>query len=132
MNFKPGFLKLAQYLENNHIVYGLASSNYREDIDFYLRATNFEKRFDFIVSANDVQQAKPSPDIFLKAWEKAGKPDKNKTVIIEDSTNGIKAANRAGIPVIMVPDYILPGDFEKKHTLTIKQNLNAVIDYFQH
>ena len=73
LKFKPGFLDLARYLEDHHIPYGLASSNYREDIDFYLKETNFENRFDFIVSANDVQKAKPSPAIFLKAWEKAGR-----------------------------------------------------------
>lgn len=131
LKFKPGFLRLAQYLEDNHIVYGLASSNYRKDIDFYLKETNFEKHFNFIVSANDVQQAKPSPEIFLKAWEKAGRPAKQRTIIIEDSTNGIKAANRAEIPVIMVPDYILPGEFEKKHTLAIESDLNSVIDYLK-
>ena len=45
---------------------------------------------------------------------KAGRPDKEKTIIIEDSTNGIKAANRAEIPVIMVPDYIQPEEFERE------------------
>lgn len=131
LKFKPGFLNLAKYLEENQITYGLASSNYREDIDIYLKETNFENRFNFIVSANDAEQAKPSPEIFLKAWEKAGKPAKENTIIIEDSTNGIKAANRAGIPVIMVPDYIQPNEFEKKHTLSIQKNLNDVIEYIR-
>ena len=40
LKFKPGFLDLARYLEDHHIPYGLASSNYREDIDFYLKETN--------------------------------------------------------------------------------------------
>ena len=39
LKFKPGFLDLARYLEDQHIPYGLASSNYREDIDFYLKET---------------------------------------------------------------------------------------------
>lgn len=131
LKFKPGFLNLAKYLEENQITYGLASSNYREDIDIYLKETNFENHFNFIVSANDAEQAKPSPEIFLKAWEKAGKSAKEDTVIIEDSTNGIKAANRAGIPVIMVPDYIQPDEFEKEHTLSIQKDLNDVIKYIQ-
>lgn len=131
LKFKPGFLKLAQYLEDHGIIYGLASSNYTKDINFYLKETNFENRFNFIVSANDVAKAKPAPDIFLKAWEKAGKPAKKETVIIEDSTNGIKAANQAEIPVIMVPDYIKPTTFEKEHTLAIKSDLNEVIDFIK-
>lgn len=131
LKFKPGFLNLAHYLEENNITYGLASSNYRNDIEYYLKETDFENHFDFIVSASDVEKAKPYPDIFLKAWEKAGKPNKQKTIIIEDSTNGIKAANRAEIPVIMVPDYIKPTQFEKEHTLTIQNNLNDVLDFIQ-
>ena len=37
VEIKSGFLDLARYLEDHHIPYGLASSNYREDIDFYLK-----------------------------------------------------------------------------------------------
>lgn len=132
LKFKPGFLELAQYLEDHKITYGLASSNVRRDIDYYLEQTDFTGHFNFIVSADDAKKAKPSPEIFLKAWEKAGKPAKNQTVIIEDSTNGIKAANRAEIPVIMVPDYIQPGNFEKEHTLSIQKNLNDVINLLKH
>ena len=69
--------------------------------------------------------------LFKTYWEKAGKPAKNETVIIEDSTNGIKAANQAEIPVIMVPDYIKPTTFEKEHTLAIKSDLNEVIDFIK-
>lgn len=131
LKFKPGFLDLAQYLEEHQITYGLASSNYRQDIDFYLKENHFENHFDFIVSANDVKQAKPAPDIFLKAWEMAEKPNKEQTIIIEDSLHGIQASNKAQIPVIMVPDYIQPTEFEKKHTLAIKNDLNEVIKFIE-
>lgn len=131
LQFKPGVFALTDYLTDNHITYGLASSNYRQDIDFYLKETHFENRFDFIVSGDDVQKSKPAPDVFLKAWEDAGKPDKKKTIVIEDATNGVIAANRAGIPVIMVPDYTKPGNFEEEHTLTIQPNLNKVLEFLK-
>ena len=85
-------------------------------------------RFADIVSADDVTHAKPAPEIFEKAWEKAGCPAKNETLIIEDSLNGVKAANNAKIPVVMVPDIILPTAYEKEHTVAILPDLVAVRD----
>jgi beta-phosphoglucomutase-like phosphatase (HAD superfamily) len=63
---------------------------------------NIFKRFDldkyFIskLSGADLQASKPHPEIFIKAAESSGFK-KEECLVIEDSTNGIKAAKSAGI-----------------------------------
>ncbi|REE25604.1 HAD superfamily hydrolase (TIGR01509 family)/HAD superfamily hydrolase (TIGR01549 family) [Winogradskyella pacifica] len=47
-------------------------------------------------SGADLEKSKPHPEIFIKAAEHTGF-DKKECMVIEDSTNGIKAAHSAGI-----------------------------------
>ncbi|QOZ13053.1 HAD family hydrolase [Bradyrhizobium sp. CCBAU 51765] len=56
--------------------------------------------FEAIVAGDDVRHKKPAPDVYLEilARLKLGAPD---CVAIEDSANGLVAASRAGIPVLI-------------------------------
>ncbi|KRL84168.1 HAD family hydrolase [Ligilactobacillus apodemi] len=126
---KPGFKELTAYLDEQNIPYVIASSNFRKDIEYYLEETGISGKFAHIVSADDVTHAKPSPEIFNKAWQKMGNVAKEESLVIEDSINGVKAANNADIPVIMVPDIIQPTEYEKEHTLAILPNLVAVKEF---
>lgn len=124
---KPGFIALTDYLRAKEIPYVVASSNYRSEIEFFLDHTPVDKNgFKEIISAEDVHETKPAPEIFLTAFKKGGAKDKNKALVIEDSANGILAANRANLPVIMVPDVIEPTPTQEKQTLAILDDLNAV------
>lgn len=129
LKLKPGFLELTKYLDEQKIAYTLASSNDKDKIEYFLEKTGLEHNFQHIICADDVHEAKPDPEVFNVAWEKSGAPDKQKTIIIEDSVNGIKAANNAEIPVIMVPDYLQPGEYERQHTLAILDDLHQVKDF---
>ena len=55
--------------------------------------------FEVILSGEEVQRGKPYPDIFLKTAEML-KVNKQECVVIEDSTNGVKAALSAGMKCI--------------------------------
>lgn len=52
--------------------------------------------FDLLLSDDDVKNPKPSPDIYLKAIERLG-VNRDETLVIEDSSTGIKAGKNAGI-----------------------------------
>lgn len=52
--------------------------------------------FDLLLSDEDVKNPKPSPDIYLKAIERLG-VNRSETLVIEDSSTGIKAGKNAGI-----------------------------------
>jgi HAD superfamily hydrolase (TIGR01509 family) len=63
--------------------------------------------FDAVVTGSDVKNKKPSPDIFLKAAEKAGYVIGNASgisnaVVVEDALSGVKAAKAAGATAVAV------------------------------
>ena len=80
--------------EGKHL--SLASSSGRKLIDIFTQQTNIAHYFEVIMSGDDVKYSKPNPEIFLKVAQWYGLPATQFTVI-EDSTNGVKAAKSAGM-----------------------------------
>lgn len=74
----------------------LASSSARVTIERIFKRFNLHQYFSHIVSGEDFPRSKPHPAIFQQAAFLAKTPIEN-CIVIEDSTNGIKAANAAGI-----------------------------------
>lgn len=83
--------------EGKHL--SLASSSGRKLIDIFTQQTNIAHYFEVIMSGDDVKYSKPNPEIFLKVAQWYGLPATQFTVI-EDSTNGIKAAKSAGMQCV--------------------------------
>jgi HAD superfamily hydrolase (TIGR01509 family) len=82
---------------------GLASSSNREVIDDVLRLAGIASEFRVTLSSEQVERGKPAPDVYLEVARRLGS-DPARTVAIEDSSNGIRAAAGAGMPVIAVPN----------------------------
>ena len=82
------------YTEGKTLV--LASSASMPNIDRVFARFDLDKYFTAKISGADLEQSKPHPEIFEKAAIE-GKAAKENCIIIEDSDNGILAANRAGI-----------------------------------
>ncbi len=59
------------------------------------------KKLSSLVTASEVVNKKPDPEIFLKAAEKAGIPPKL-CLVVEDAVSGVTAARRAGMKCIAV------------------------------
>jgi beta-phosphoglucomutase-like phosphatase (HAD superfamily) len=74
----------------------LASSSAKVTIERIFNRFNLHQYFTHIVSGEDFPQSKPNPAIFNHAAFLSQTP-KGNCIVIEDSTNGIKAANAAGI-----------------------------------
>jgi len=55
--------------------------------------------FDLVITADDVQEHKPSPQCYLFALEKM-QIESLKVLVVEDSSNGAKAARNAGCDVV--------------------------------
>jgi len=90
-----GGIDLARYFREQGMNVLLASSATGITINAVIKNFGWETDFDFLVSSDDIKYSKPEPDIFLKAAELAG-VDPSHCVVIEDSTNGVKAAKGAG------------------------------------
>lgn len=131
LDLKPGYLELNTYLKDHNIQSILGTSSHFDKAKDMLENVGVFDTFDDFVTADDVETAKPAPDIFLQAWKTGGQPDKEDTLIIEDAKNGIIAANRAGIPVVMVPDVIQPDKDLASKTKAVCKNLKDVINVIQ-
>ncbi len=94
-----GIKELIKSLYDHNIKLAIASSSPEKEIKAVVKSLGIEGYFTKLVSGENVENPKPAPDVFLKAAEEL-QLSKEECIIIEDSENGVKAANAAGIPVI--------------------------------
>jgi HAD superfamily hydrolase (TIGR01509 family) len=95
-----GSLDLLEHLQGK-VKLGLASMNDREVINNLLKMTNTRRFFDVILTADDVSEPKPNPEIFLKCALKL-RSRQEKCVVVEDSIFGVEAAKKARMGCIAV------------------------------
>lgn len=97
----PGVLNVLEFLKskNQFIALGSASKNARP----ILEKTNIMHFFDAIVDGNDVSNAKPDPEVFLRAAQLVGVSNEN-AIVFEDSVAGIQAANIAKMISVGIGD----------------------------
>lgn len=81
---------------------GLASSADRPVIEAVLEATGLARFFETYVASDEAGRGKPAPDVYLAAVERLG-VEPQTAVAIEDSGNGMRAANAAGLGLIAIP-----------------------------
>ncbi len=91
-----GVADLIKQLHQNGIQLILASSSSKVTISRVFNRFNLHPYFSHIISGEDFQQSKPNPAIFLESVRLSNSKKEN-CIVIEDSTNGIKAAHAAGI-----------------------------------
>ena len=104
----PGVKALVEDLSHT-IPLAVASGALRQEIETILQTAGLLNQFRAIVSAEDVQQGKPEPEIFIKALasinsacgEGAAIAPIN-CVVIEDSKEGVRGARRAGMKCLAV------------------------------
>jgi HAD superfamily hydrolase (TIGR01509 family) len=94
-----GVLDLIKDYHTNGLTLVLASSASMPNIDRIFDRFDLNKYFIAKLSGADLKESKPHPEIFIKAAEAAGQP-RETCMVIEDSSNGIKAAVDAGIFVV--------------------------------
>lgn len=100
----PGLLGLLDQLEANTIPKGVATSSMQEFALEVLGQFDILKRMQFVLAAEDVQEGKPNPEIYLKAASNFSvKP--SEMLVLEDSAVGCKAAVAAGAYVVAVPGF---------------------------
>lgn len=102
---RPGAVELVARLRRlDGVALGLASNSPRYLVDDALATAGMSDVFGVIVTSDDVERAKPAPDIYLLACERLGVTPAE-AVALEDSASGIAAAKAAGLTVIGVPQY---------------------------
>jgi HAD superfamily hydrolase (TIGR01509 family) len=79
----------------------LGSMAPHDNIAVTLGALGIRSYFDAIVGSEDVPRGKPDPAVFLLAAARVGVPP-GRCIVIEDSAQGVEAAQRAGMKRIAV------------------------------
>lgn len=122
---KSGLLELLTLLDQRHIPKVIATST--EWNETLLSLQDFVHRFDSVVTGDQVECGKPAPDLFLAAAERV-RALPERCLVLEDSEAGVKAANAAGMPVIMVPDLKQPSEQIASQTYSVCSSLYEVRD----
>lgn len=109
----PGLLELLDALERAEIPKAIATSSVPELVAPCLETFDLPKRFQFILTADDVVNGKPNPEIYLKAAKRFG-VSPSEMMVFEDSHNGCLAAAAAGAFAVAVPgEHSQEHDFSK-------------------
>ncbi len=115
----PPLPGVADYLDSARrlgLRLAIASSSPHGWVDGYLRRLEFYNLFDAVICREDAPRIKPAPDLFLAALS-ALHVHADGALAFEDSPNGVRAAQAAGLRVVGVPNPItarlgpLPADF---------------------
>jgi HAD superfamily hydrolase (TIGR01509 family) len=86
---------------------GLASSSNKPVIALVLEESGLDAVIREWVSSEEVERGKPAPDVYLEAARRLGL-DAARCVAVEDSSNGLRAADAAGMAVVAVPMRAFP------------------------
>lgn len=104
-NCKPTFnhqFALATLKKNGYRLVS-CSNSIRKTMDIFFEKAALSEYFDFYLSNEDVVDAKPSPEIYLKAMSQLGLSPEE-CLILEDNENGVRAARSSGANVLVVRD----------------------------
>jgi beta-phosphoglucomutase-like phosphatase (HAD superfamily) len=100
---KPGLLDFLDFVESRGLPMAVATSTERRDAEFSLRRAELLRRFQVVVTGDQIAHGKPAPDIYLEAARRLG-VEPFQCVVCEDSDAGIVAASRAGMVPLLIPD----------------------------
>ena len=125
---KPGIVELLEFLKENGYGIALASSTRTEVVRQEIGDAGILPYFQNLTCGDMVTVSKPEPEIFLKACE-ALSVAPEEAIAIEDSFNGIRAAHRAGMFPVMVPDMVAPDAEMKELAGKILDNLHEVREW---
>lgn len=98
----PGLFELLERLEQHRVPKAVATSAAWSLAEGMLARFDLIRRFQFILTCDNVTHGKPHPEIYQLACQKLG-CEASRVVVLEDSANGIRAAHLAGCIPVAVP-----------------------------
>lgn len=105
----PGLFVLLDHLAARQLPLAVATSSRRSYAERLLKSHGLLNRFQFLLTAEDVEHGKPDPEIYRKAAERFGIPASS-VLVLEDSAAGLQAAKGAGAFAVGVPHEHSPAE----------------------
>ena len=96
----PGVVELLNVIKSNNIKLGLVTARLRNSLNS-TAPLEFLKIFDSIITGNDTNEGKPSPQPFLKAAKKLGAMPED-CIAVENAPLGVASARNAKIYCIAI------------------------------
>ena len=103
----PGVLETILEAKRLGLKLAIASSSPHSWVDTHAKRLGIFDDFDKVITSDEVgiERTKPNPDLFLLALEQLN-VRANEAIVFEDSPNGVRAAQSAGIFVVAVPNSV--------------------------
>ncbi|GAB4139191.1 MAG: HAD-IA family hydrolase [Planctomycetaceae bacterium] len=98
----PGLFDLLNHIEDVKLPKGVATSSSRPYLNNILGRYDLHDRFHVMLTAEDVSQGKPHPEIYLTAANSLG-ISPSEMLVLEDSEAGTRAAAAAEAVVVSIP-----------------------------
>ena len=120
----PGAVPLIESLRAAGLPLALCSGAVRFDIDPILARLGVARRFDVIVSADDVRRSKPDPESYALAFRRLREtfPSRltvpGRSIAVEDTPAGIRSAKGAGLRVVAVTNSYGAGELAEADWIT--------------
>src|SRR5262245_56277984 len=100
---RPGVAQMIDMARARDLALAIATTTSRENVDALLTpalGSTWAGLFRVIVAGDEVAKKKPAPDVYLNVLAALGLPA-GSCLALEDSRNGLLAAQSAGIPVVI-------------------------------
>jgi len=128
---KPGALPLLEALKAAGIPCAVASSSNVEEIRHRLGHVGVLGYFRCVSGGDEVTHGKPDPALYLLAATRLGVAPQD-CIAFEDSENGARAAQAAGIRVVIVPDLQHPPEDVAARAFGVIGSLSEAIAHVPH
>ncbi|MBO1306007.1 HAD family phosphatase [Enterococcus sp. 669A] len=110
---KEGVFDLLSFVKEQGLKIAVATSAKESIAVPLLEQSDLIQHFDSLTFGSQVKEAKPHPELFLKAAQQLN-VSPEKAYVIEDAQAGIIAANHGGFQAIFIPEVKPPEEFGRE------------------
>ena len=124
----PGLEQLLQLVEEKKLPKAVATSSHRQFATQALGFFELERRFEFVLTSEDVINGKPNPEVYFVAAQRLGVTPES-MLVFEDSFIGSSAAAKSGAFTVAVPTkHSVDMDFSHVNMVAQRLDDDAVLD----
>ncbi len=129
VSLRPGIAELIAQAQAGGLRLAIATTTSGPNVEALCRScfgVPADEIFEVIAAGDEVSAKKPAPDVYLLALERL-KLDPAEAVALEDSRNGVLAAQAAGLKVVAAPSLYTSGDrFDEADSVVDMFTLDAL------
>ncbi len=105
---RAGIVAWLAFARQRGLAVGVASSSPLDWVEEHLDRLDLGVEFEVVACAGDGLRGKPAPDVYLHACVRLG-VEPGRSVAVEDSPPGVRAARAAGLRCVAVPNPVTAG-----------------------